>query len=170
MFSNRLYTLIFTAFLIFTGLHTAYAQTPLEFNDNLVAITDSLYNKGQAWGEKFVAVKESKEFYKLAPQRKALQKFIDDKIAEVSVMKDISGSENLRKSMVTFLLFEKDMLQNAFIPIEKLNSTSTDEEIDNALAKLNSLTTEENEALAKVNTEQQAYAKKNGFTIESADE
>ena len=167
--SHRLYAFVFTVIMIFS-VAKANAQTPLEFNDNLVAITDSLYKKGQDWGEKFTAVRDSKEFYKLAPQRKALEKFIDTKIAEISVMKDISGSENLRKAMVKFLLFEKDMIQRGFMPIEKLNSSSTQEQIDAALEKLTSLTEEENEALGNVNREQEAYAKKNGFTIESVDE
>ena len=142
----------------------------LDMNDRLVSITDSLYAKGQRWGEAFNKFYNNKEFSKLAPYRKEVQTYIDQQLTKVGVMKDVGGSEDLRAAMIKFLLYERDMVANHFVPIEKLNTSSTDDQIKAEIDSLTKAAEKEAEALKAVNDAQEAYAAKNGFTIESAKE
>ncbi len=153
--------------LLFSGALLAQKpKTALELNDQLVSITDSLYRKGQRWGEQFNRSYENKDFVKLAPYRKEVQNYIDQQLVAVGVLKDIGGSEDFRAAMIKFLTFEKDMVTNHFIPMEKLNTKSTDEEIKAEVEKLTGAAEKEGDALGAVNKAQEAYAAKNGFSIE----
>ncbi len=153
--------------LVFGSVKT-YAETPIDFNDRLVSITATLYEKGTAWGNKFKELSESKNYKELAPLRIDMQKFIDKKIAELRTTKGVGkGSQEFLKTMIEFLNFEKGFTQ-AFLPFEKLNSTTSDEELKKAMDKLTEASTQEEGALAKVTAAQQAYAEKNDFTIEEA--
>lgn len=145
------------------------AQTPIEFNDILVNITDSFYAKGQQWGRMFNEARKTNEFSKLEQTRLILEKFCNEKVTEVSMMKDVGGSESLRKAMINYLLFEKEMVSKAFMPLEKIPSTASPSEVDSALKKLNELAEKENEMLHLVNEAQVAYAKKHGFKIEASE-
>lgn len=154
--------------LFVAGSVKVNAQTALQFNDKLAAITDSLYAKGQGWGVKFNEVKATKEFSKLTPYRMNLERFVDVKIAEVKKMKDVSGSQNLRQAILSFLVMEKTMIQKGFSPMEKLNSSSSDDDIQKALDNLIKESENEGLELSKVNKAQDEYASRNGFKIESA--
>jgi hypothetical protein len=147
----------------------ANAQKPttaLELNNYFASINDSLYAGGKAWGNKLNAVMESKAFDSLSPHRTKLLQFIIAKQQELKTMKDIGGSEKFRLAMIDFLTFEEKMMKEAFAPLEKLNKTSTDEQIKTALESLMKLADNENAELKKVNVAQNEYAVKNGFTVE----
>ena len=60
----------------------AAAQTPLQYNNKLVNITDSLHAKGSRWVSTFKMVKVIKEFKILEPCRSDLQQYINAKIAD----------------------------------------------------------------------------------------
>lgn len=162
----KFYRLALMALLFVTS--TLKAQTPFEFNNILVDITDSLYVRGQQWGHVFNEVNKSKEFSKLEKTRLNIERFCNEKVTDVSMMKDVGGSENLRKAMINYLLFEKDMITKAFLPLEQLPSTATPTEIDSALNNLREFAAKENEMIALVNQAQSAYAKKNDFKLEEA--
>ncbi len=142
-------------------------KTAIDLNDYLASITDTLYNDGVKWGEAFSKANANKNFSTLSVPRKKLESFIQRKQLEVLLMKDINGSENLRLSMLEFLFFEAKMAAEAFLPLEKLNSQSTDDEIKRAITSLTDMAKEENKYLEKVVAAQEAYGKKNGFTIEA---
>lgn len=158
--------------ILCVGIFMAFAvkaQTPLEFNDNIASITDSLFAKGQMWGTTFNEAYKSKDFVILRPVRLSMQDFIDRNIKSVQNMKDVKKSMPLRLAMIDFLRVERSMCAG-FEPIEHFTSTSTPEEIQAALDKLKTDTAKEKTALDKVGTAQNVYAKENGFTIETATE
>ncbi len=163
-----LYTTFFVIAFFCTG-HYSSAQKPttaLALNDYLVSITDSLYSSGQAWGKKFTEVNSSKEYTLLQPIRVSMEKLIERKQLEVITLKDIGGSEKLRLAMLDMLFFEARMIRDGFIPFEKLNKQSTQDEINKAIEVLTKSAEAENEYLEKVRKAQDVYAAKNGFTIE----
>ncbi|MBS1687950.1 MAG: hypothetical protein JSS96_04450 [Bacteroidetes bacterium] len=148
---------------------TTFAQqTPIEFNDHIAALTDSLYARGQAWGYKFNDAVKSKDFTILAGPRRELQVFIDKSIKELQNAKDVKGSEKLRHAMIDFLTMEKSMIANAFIPVEKLTANATDAEVQAALDRLTEESKKETADLQKLNAAQKEYAAKNNFSIEPA--
>jgi hypothetical protein len=140
--------------------------TPVEMNNYLMEMVNNLYERGKQWGANFNNARESKDFASLSADRKALETFVNQSIKDVEKLKDIKGSKMLRMAMLDFLQFEKDMVENAFLPIEKLDNESSDEEIDTALQKLLGMAKYENEWLDKVRAEQKKYAEANNFTLE----
>lgn len=162
-------TLLLAATVLFgSNLYAQKAKTALELNDQLASITDSLYARGQEWGSQFNTIMNgSKDFKSLAKYRMDIEKFIDRKLVEVRGMKDINGSANLREAMISFLQFEKHMIQVGFSPAEKLPSNATEAQIQEVITKLTEESKNEGAVLDKVRTEQEAYAKKNGFNIET---
>lgn len=141
-------------------------ESAIDLNDYFVSITDTLYMGGGEWGKQLKKARETKDFGSLIPARKKMEVFIDKKLEALAKMKDKFGSENLRLTTMDFLTYEKRLLQEGFIPIEKLNKNSTEEEIKKAIANLSATVKEENAEIARVNQAQEAFAEKNGFTIE----
>jgi len=164
----------FTFFILLISFSFfAAAQKPataLEMNDHFTSITDSLYKRGIAWGKKFNEAYQTKNFSTLTEVRKQLELFIEKKRKEVLLLPDIGGSEDLRLAMLDFLAFEAKMAKEAFIPLEKFNSSSSDAEIKKAIEALQEQSKGENLQIQKLTAAQQAYAKKNGFTITGNDE
>ena len=157
------------AIVFFFSFHLANAQQPttaIQFNDYLVSITDTLYMYGKEWGDQFNEANESKDFTSLSPVRIKIEEFAARKFLEVTTLKDVKGSEKLRAAMLEFLAYEKLMINEHFAPIEKLNSSSTDDDVQKHLDALTTAGKAETTALKKVNEAQKDYAKKNGFTIE----
>jgi len=140
--------------------------TAVEMNNYLASFTDSLYKKGGEWGQIFVASKDSKDFSKLVKPRKDFTMYIENSISEIKSTQDIAGSEDIKNAFIKFLTFEKTAV-NYFIPFEKLNSNSTDTEIDALVNGLNDFSTLEIKELKKLNVVQQEYASKNNFNIET---
>jgi hypothetical protein len=167
---KKLCTLFFLVVALLFS-HNSFAQTAktaIELNDQLASITDSLYARGQEWGSQFnTLMNGSKDFKSLAKYRLGIEKFIDRKLAEIRVMKDINGSGELRQAMTEFLTFEKHMIQAGFMPAEKLGTDATDEQIQKIIENLTNESKREGDVLNKVRQAQEAYGKKNGFSIES---
>jgi len=146
------------------AIETANSKA-IDFNDKLVSINDSLFSKGQAWGKKFTEVSKTKEFGKLSASRIELYNFINTKIAELKKTEDVGGSKEFREGMINFLAFEKELLEKAFVPLEKLNASSTDADIKAGIANLQKSAQDENTYLETFRKVQAAYAEKNGFKI-----
>jgi hypothetical protein len=85
-------------------------------------------------------------------------------------MKDVKGSEKLRAAMLEFIAYEKMMISEHFIPMEKLNSSSSGDDVQKHLDAFAAAGKAESAILKKVSDAQKEYAKKNGFTIEEAQE
>lgn len=141
-------------------------SSAIELNEYFVTITDTLYMGGQEWGKKLNEAVKTKDFTTLAPARKKMEKFIDSKQQELKKMKDYWGSEKLRLAFLDFLAYEKTLIEQAFAPLEKLNKSSTAEEINAGLTKVTQLAEKENIENRKIGTAQEEFATKNGFTIE----
>lgn len=146
--------------------------TPIEYNDKLASITDSLYEMGTKWGTLFQEISSSdKNYSRLAPTREAMNKFTARKITEVQKEKAVgTGGEGLKSAMISFLTFEKNMINKAFMPLEKLSASSTQEEVDAAIKELTDEADKEGEVLKLVAAAQEAFAKQNGFEMEKATE
>jgi hypothetical protein len=152
---------------------SAHAQaklTPLQLNDKLTEITDSLYVGGQNWGRQFNIAHKSKTYSSLRPQREYMSRFINSSIARVNAMQDVNNSKPLRMAMVGFLRYELRMVTEAFLPLEKLTAESTDQEFNTAFDNLKTLSATEGDELRKVSSAQDTYAKENGFRIQSVEE
>jgi hypothetical protein len=158
-------------FLLITNL--VYSQKPttaIEMNNYLTGVVSSLYEKGVAWGTKLGEAETSKDFSTLKSPRAELEKLIDQKIKEVNGVKDIGGSSEFRQSILSFLKFEKILVQQAFVPFEKLSKTATQEEIDKCTANMNELAKKEAAELDRIRVTQEQYAKSNGFTIQKEED
>ena len=150
-----------------------YAQTeltPIEFNDQLTSITDSLYARGKDWGNHFNEANQTKDFKSLRPYREDMVRFINSSISRITSMKDVNNSKPLRMAMIGFLRFELTMATNAFQPLERFNASSSKANVTKAIKHISDLAKGENAQLAKVAAAQEQYAKENNFRIESAEE
>lgn len=149
------------------SLRAQQFTSAIDYNDYLSSVTDTLYKLGGKWGSRFKEVKEKREFEKLTPLRKEIQAFIERKKMEYFLLKDYKGSERLRLVLVEFLFFQGYMIEQGFIPFEQISKTASDTVIDEYVKKLTTLSEGEGTFLQKVIKEQEAYAEKNGFIIES---
>ena len=95
-----------------------------------------------------------------------MEEYIDKKEVMLKTLHDVKGSEQFRMAMIHFLVFEKKMVHNGFLPIELLTSKSTAEEINKALENLTKEAGAESDELDKVRKAQKEYADMNGFRIE----
>lgn len=153
----------------------AFAQkkmTPLQYNDKLAAVTDSLYNLGLEWGNQFQQIDAGdKNYGQLDAARKRIAGFTTRKIAEIKREPAVgAGGDKLKAAMLEFLAFEQRMIESAFQPMEKLHSNSSPAETESALKKLTGFAEQEGEALKKVNAAQEAYGKQHGFELEPPEE
>ena len=156
-------TLLLSFFLFIS--YCSFSQTPIEFNNKLADITDSLFKKGQAWGTKFSQVHASREYSKLAPFRQDMEVFLGNKIKELKTMADVKDSKEFREGMIEFLLFEMKMATDIFKPFEKLDSNSSITDINAVIENLKKAAATENSKLQNYIQLQKEYALNNGFTI-----
>lgn len=142
-------------------------QTPTEFNNKMIAATQGLATRGTKWGGKMAELSQgSKKFIELKPLRIDLEKYIDEEIAKLKVMKDVKGSQKFREAIISYLQFEKKLIDEAFMPFEKLGPKATEEQIKKATDNLVALAEKEDDYLKKVNEAQKEYANKNNFKVE----
>ena len=169
--------LILAIIILFSSsmLRAQTARTPIEFNDLLTAITDTLFARGQQWGRQFNVVTEARAkgtskstgYASLAPYRQAMELYLDGCISRLKSMPDVNDSKDLRMAMIAFLEYEKNMATLAFKPFESLKASATDEQLKAVYSKLSTYSAAEKEELLKVAEAQEAYARSNGFRIES---
>ena len=141
-------------------------ESAIDLNDFYVSITDSLYAAGSQWGTEMSKAMETKNFSSIIPVRKKMESFIDKKLLELGKIKDQFGCDNLRLSIMDFLAFEKRLIQEAFIPAEKLTKTATEAEIGKVVNNLTTSGKKEQTALARINEAQKDCGAKNGFAID----
>lgn len=137
--------------------------TPQQMDAEFTNINDSLKIKGQEWittlGNSFM----SKDFSALKPRREAIAHYLDEKIAYIEGLKDVGGSEDYRKEEIAFLKYERDLVDQAFVPFEKLGPDASMEQVQQQVSALTPITSKEVENINKVYAKQKAYAEKNKF-------
>jgi len=146
MFRKLLLTLCITVAAFLTNAQST--KTPLQFNDDLVSITHSLFAKGQEWGRTFNEAYKSGNYTTLKPVREGLQKFVDEKLQYLHKLKDVNNSKPLRLALIDFLNYEKKLAKEAFMPFEALTSNSSKEEVQALAKNLRELAQLESEKLA----------------------
>lgn len=152
-------------FLLFIVSRADAQKTPLEFNDYVASITDSLNTYGRAWGAGVKTAFEENNYSKLAVRRQYLEKYIDREVARLTKMKDIKNSKALREGMIAFLQFEKSTIVSSMKPFESANAGTSQEQKQKWIEELTAASSKEEAELAKVTAAQQAYAEANGFTL-----
>jgi hypothetical protein len=169
--------MILTSILLVCLSISAFAQskqkmTPVEYNDQMADITDSLYTLGKVWGTRFNDIYNGdKDYSKLAPTRKNLTTYIVRTTERIKKQPPVGkGGEGLKSAVISFLNFENKMIESAFTGIEKLTPSSTQAEIEAAYKHLTAEASKEEEVLKLVNAAQEAYGAQNDFTIEAAEE
>jgi hypothetical protein len=149
----------------------SYGQTPAEFNKNLSARADSFFKLGAIWGSKLEDISaKSKHYNELKPLRLRAVDYIDVQVNELSAMKDVKDSREMRLALIEFLKFEKTLINTVFIKIEELPSYATENETEQAFAGLEQASQKEEPYLMKLTQAQDAYASNNGFKVEHKSE
>jgi hypothetical protein len=145
---------------------------PIDYNNYLSSMTDSLYSKGEKWGTKFAAIKAGdRDFSKLKIYRKNISEFIILNKAEIKRMEPVGKSgEDLKHAVLSFMEYELEMIETAFMPIENLNASSTETEFQNAMNKLINESDREGDYVKMIRTAQSIYARDNGFTLDRDEE
>ena len=160
------YLLIISFFCLAASFANAQKfKTALELNTYFVSINDTLYRFGKEWGTSLNTAVSNKDFTLMTANRKKLEQFISGKYDELRTMRDVFECAKFRLAMLDFLAFEEKMIKEAFLPFEKLNSSSSQDEIKKTINSLVTLSEQENGHLAKIHTAQSEFATKNGFTL-----
>jgi hypothetical protein len=141
-------------------------QKAAELNNKLVALTDSLLERGMNLGTIIRTSSSTHEYSKIAEFGKELEIFIDAKISEANKLDNVAGSDKYKEATTKFLEFEKKLVKEAVIPFDKLNKNSSQEEINAAMQNLATLATDEQKYLNDVRVAQQEFAAKNSITLE----
>lgn len=141
--------------------------TPIAFNDTLAAINATLFEYGSQWGRAFNEAYKSGQYARLTPHRERLGKFINEKLEYVLTLKDVNNSKPLRLALIEFLSYEKQLLQDAFLPFESLKPNVTEEEVKKLISNLSTLAAKEKDMLAMVADAQEKYGAENGFNIKN---
>lgn len=145
----------------------AIAQDPLDINDRLVAIQDTLFQHERAWNTQFKELdKGTMQFAELKGKREVWSNYIVKRMAEVKGMKDTGGSIKFRGAVYTLLMYKKQFIDNAIIPIEKLNSHATIPQMKPYRDKLIEGSKKEKEFIEKVLAEQKLFAGRNHIIID----
>jgi hypothetical protein len=139
--------------------------TPIAYNDQLAAYTDTLYEMGQEWGTAFNVSYKSGDYSTLKLKAAGMEKFIAKAIIDINNMKDLNQSKPLRMAIIGFLKFEKTMVDNGFHQFETFTSATPADTVQAALDKLKTLSKDESTYLDKVAETQKLYAEQNGFSI-----
>ena len=163
MFRKLLLTLFIAAAAFMANAQSP--QTPLEFNNELVKITNSLFSNGQEWGKAFNEAYKAGDYSAMKPARERLQVFVDAQLKYVNALKDVNNSKPLRQAFLDFLNFEKKMIKEAFMPFESLKAGASNEDVKKLLDKLKEFSSQEKGVMSMVSEAQERYASENGFSI-----
>jgi hypothetical protein len=156
---------LLAAFLLISIASCKPSVTPTQINNEISAINDSLKTLGSQWGEAFGKSYMSQDYSALKPLREHISSYIGLKIDELSNMKDAGGSEELKKTELDFLEYEKDMVEKGFLPFEKFSANTTPADVITASDQLMKYSNGEAPLVEKLKTVQQAYAEKNNITL-----
>jgi hypothetical protein len=139
-------------------------EAALKLSTDINNINDSLAIFGKTWGDEFAIGTKTGSFIYLEPIRMEMQGYIDRKIEYIASINDVNGSEELRKTQLQFLEFEKKLVQEKFSVFEGYNdSTTTQEQVLASYNDMNTLGQQEQQMLERIKNLQYDFAEKNGF-------
>jgi len=143
-----------------------YAQTPVAFNADLSSRADSFFRLGAIWGSKLEDISHaSRNYEELKPYRLRATDYIDLQVNELTLLKDVKDSKNMRLALIEFLKFEKTLINSSFMQIEKLPAKATEQQMQLAFGSLEEASAKEEPYLMKLIQAQEAYAANNGFKV-----
>lgn len=143
-------------------------QEIIYLNNELTTINDSLFYKGQVWGEEFKIAFNSGDYSALSPARQEVETYLEQSIEKISEMEDIGGSEELRKAELEYLQFERNVIITKMKKFEAFTDTSSKELISTAYADLVNSSKEEQIKLNKLHSAQKQYADKNEIELKQS--
>jgi hypothetical protein len=167
MTSVRTLAIIVSFFAISLPAASQTFEKPIDFSNYIADCTDTLYDKGKRWGARINVAMQTKKFDTLTSARIDGELYVQKKIKEFKVMKDLKGSGPLRMAYISLLEFEAKLMRDAFIPFESFDATTSDKTLQDAIKNLTTIAALEEKELDKVRAAQLEYAKLNGFTIET---
>jgi hypothetical protein len=162
---RRIFLVILPAFILFAC--SAGKKKAYDFNQQLVAISETLRIKGTNIANALSIAAGTKDFSKVDSGNADLIKFIDQKTADLKSMENVAGSEELKTAMVDFMDYERELVSIYFVPFGKMNKDTPSEEVHTAVERMMEKVKEEEVYLRRLQDAQQDYATKNGFTIDS---
>ena len=137
----------------------------IELNDKLAAITREMEAQGLKLQPVMQQAASDGDFTRLAAPLQEVNTVIDNKIKEASALKDIAGSEAYTKSVRDLLNIEKKIVNQAFVPISKMNRNTPQDQLQAAFTNMQEIIREEQGAISNIKKAQEEFAKKNGFKI-----
>lgn len=143
-------------------------KAAFNFNQKLAGISESLNKKGTELGQDLKTAMTTRDFTKVKERCDDLKTYIDEKITDVKNTKDVGGSEKLKAAMLDFLNFENELVADAFAPFGKMDQSTSEADLQQALDHMQEKTKEEDAYLTKVQVAQKEFAEKNGFKLEAA--
>jgi hypothetical protein len=162
---------IFFIALIITGLASCADKEHdiVALNNELTTINDSLFYKGQAWGEEFKIAFNSGDYSQLRMARQEVQTYIEQGIDKVGAMEDAGGSQQFRAAEMEYLQFERDVIVQKMKVFESFADTTNKEQVSKAYADLINSSKEEQVKLNTLHDAQKQYADKNGIELKQSD-
>ncbi len=163
---------LFTALIICvfcSSCNLLNSDNVVKFNDSLVSANSVLTGKAKVWGDSIGQANVTKDYSHLAALRIDMEQFIDVKLGEIMKLKPVGrDGETFKQEELNFLKVEKKVIHEGFGPFENINMNSTQEEIDQAIQKLQDVVKEEDAALQSLEKVQKEYAKKNRIKLTPA--
>ncbi|MCD6063950.1 MAG: hypothetical protein K0R82_1861 [Flavipsychrobacter sp.] len=144
-------------------------QEIIGLNNELTTINDSLFYKGQAWGEEFKIAFNSGDYSRLRMARQEVHVYIEQGIDKVGSMKDAGGSEQLRQAELDYLQFERDVIIQKMMAFESFTDTTNKELVSKAYNDLVNSSKEEQVKLNALHDAQKQYADKNGVELKQSE-
>jgi hypothetical protein len=151
--------------LVFAASCSDDSQEALKLNNTIVAINDSLFAKGKVWGDEFRIAFNTGNFSSLQPLRMDMQQFVDSKLEVVNSMKDVGGSEELRRSEIDFLQFEKQAISTTMSRFETFNDSTDSLTVQQSVSELLVISKTEQEKLDALRNLQYKYSQANDFEL-----
>lgn len=147
-------------------VEVAHRYEPVEINNSVVYILDSLKQYQHLWKQRLGDInKADRNFINLKDDRLIWENYVNRKLAMVKSMNDSGGSSRLRGAIYTVLIHNKKMLNTVAIPYEKLSSKSPIELLKKYLDTMHNFEQQEMNYLDMVQAEQQLFAKRNKITL-----
>ncbi len=134
-----------------------------KLNGAVCDVYDSLVYKNNLWNGTYEEARVSKNFTKLVLIRIQLAYFIDENIETINQLKDIGGSEGLRKSELDLLDFEKQKIMDYYLPVENFDASTSDDKLIKWTNKLTDIANTERTKQEEFLKLQKEYTEKNGL-------
>ena len=142
-------------------------KAAFDFSNKISDISRANQDRWRKVAVEISKAEQSHDYTQLTPIIKELSDFLDAKTIEVQGMKDVAGSEEFKESMVKFLKIDKQIADENLTPFTQMKAETSAEEFHTATQALVDGANAEAPYLAKLQTAQRAYAKKNRFKIQN---